>query len=59
MLVKITCHDNEAYEINVDDYDPESINEQINNQEIITVKIGNMIFSRIDIKRVVPIESAQ
>jgi hypothetical protein len=38
------------------DYDPIFLNEQLNNNNTITVVIGDYIFSRIDVKQVVPVK---
>ncbi|TCW59013.1 hypothetical protein EC917_101267 [Bacillus thuringiensis] len=38
------------------DYDPIYLNEQLNNNNTITVVIGDYIFSRIDVKQVVPVK---
>ncbi|EEL77682.1 hypothetical protein bcere0027_9170 [Bacillus cereus AH676] len=41
-----------------DDYNPVLLNQQLNNGEITTVLIGDNIFARFDVKRViVPIDS--
>ncbi|MDF9552936.1 hypothetical protein P5753_26285, partial [Bacillus cereus] len=37
-------------------YDPIYLNEQLNNSNTITVVIGDYIFSRIDVKQVVPVK---
>ncbi|PFR11230.1 hypothetical protein COK10_10805 [Bacillus anthracis] len=44
--------------IQTEDYNPVSLNEQLNNGELNTVLIGDFISSRLDVKRVVvPIEN--
>lgn len=52
--VEIICHDGTTYETEIENYNPKEINEQINNNEELTIVIGKIIVSRIDIKRVVP-----
>jgi hypothetical protein len=54
MELEIICHDGSVYHVNVDEYNPMVINEQLNNNEVLTVAIGDKIFSRIDIKRIIP-----
>ncbi|SCM88408.1 hypothetical protein [Bacillus mycoides] len=44
--------------VQTEDYNPVSLNEQLNNGELNTVLIGDFISSRLDVKRVVvPIEN--
>ncbi len=53
---KVEVHTNggKVIEITTNDYDPIYLNEQLNNSNTITVVIGDYIFSRIDVKQVVP-----
>jgi len=53
--LKIFTHDGLEYETTVDSYDPIALNEQLNNHEINTVVVGNIIISRINIKTVFPL----
>ncbi|MGG0209510.1 hypothetical protein [Bacillus mycoides] len=55
---KLEVHTNsgKAIEIVTNDYDPIFLNEQLNNNNTITVVIGDYIFSRIDVKQVVPVK---
>ncbi|MGY3419111.1 hypothetical protein ACVWY4_005340 [Bacillus mycoides] len=55
---KLEVHTNsgKAIEIVTNDYDPIYLNEQLNNNNTITVVIGDYIFSRIDVKQVVPVK---
>lgn len=53
--LQIVTHSGKEFFTEVKDYDPFSLNEQINNQELITVLIGDQIISRIDVKNVSPI----
>lgn len=48
--LKILTHNSGEYETSADSFDPVSLNEQLNNQDVNTVMIGDLIFSRIDIK---------
>lgn len=55
---KLKVHTNGGKEIEIvtNDYDPIYLNEQLNNSNTITVVIGDYIFSRIDVKQVVPVK---
>lgn len=55
---KLKVHTNAGKEIEIttNDYDPIYLNEQLNNNNTITVVIGEYIFSRIDVKQVVPVK---
>ncbi|MEK4894169.1 hypothetical protein MHH74_29535 [Bacillus sp. FSL M7-0996] len=55
---KLKVHTNGGKEIEIitNDYDPIYLNEQLNNNNTITVVIGDYIFSRIDVKQVVPVK---
>lgn len=57
--LKITTHSGNEYEAIVDDYNAEQLNENLNNNEINTVVIGDIIISRIDVKAVVPTEEIE
>lgn len=55
---KVEVHTNggKVIEIKTNDYDPIFLNEQLNSSNTITVVIGDYIFSRIDVKQVVPVK---
>ncbi|OBZ60099.1 hypothetical protein BAQ45_11585 [Bacillus pacificus] len=55
---KVEVHTNggKVIEITTNDYDPIFLNEQLNNSNTITVVIGDYIFSRIDVKQIVPVK---
>ncbi|MCU5253398.1 hypothetical protein OCB05_23840 [Bacillus cereus] len=55
---KVIVHTNggKTVEIVTNDYDPLFLNEQLNNSSTVTVVIGEYIFSRIDVKQVVPVK---
>ncbi|WP_363549525.1 hypothetical protein [Caldifermentibacillus hisashii] len=55
--LEITCHNGDVFEIEVEVYDPIAINEKLNNNELLTVVIGELVLSRIDIKRIIPVTS--
>ena len=52
MILEIKTHDGEVYEEEVEQYDPEELNEQINNESILTIVIGSRILSRLRIAEV-------
>lgn len=54
--LKILTHSGGEYEAAVELFDPVLLNDQLNNNEINTVVIGDLIFSRIDVKTVAPIK---
>ncbi|PFC85177.1 hypothetical protein CN272_22250 [Bacillus anthracis] len=55
---KLKVHTNGGKELEIitNDYDPIFLNEQLNNNNTVTVVIGDYIFSRIDVKQVVPVK---
>ncbi|MBR3118110.1 hypothetical protein [Bacillus paranthracis] len=55
---KVEVHTNggKVIEITTNDYDPIFLNEQLNNSNTITIVIGDYIFSRIDVKQIVPVK---
>ncbi|MCU5095063.1 hypothetical protein [Bacillus wiedmannii] len=55
---KLEVHTNSGKPIVIitNDYDPIFLNEQLNSNNTITVVIGDYIFSRIDVKQVVPVK---
>ncbi len=55
---KVEVHTNggKVIEITTNDYDPLFLNEQLNSSNTITVVIGDYIFSRIDVKQIVPVK---
>jgi hypothetical protein len=52
LILSILTHGGREYEAEVTSYDPIKLNEDINNKEINTVLIGDVILSRIDIKAI-------
>ncbi|HDR8047059.1 hypothetical protein ORM79_04105 [Bacillus cereus] len=56
--IEIYTNTTEKLVVQTDDYNPVLLNQQLNNGEITTVLIGDNIFARFDVKRViVPIDS--
>lgn len=56
IILKITTHSGNEYEARVEEYNPEQVNADLNNNDINTVMFGKIIISRIDVKAVVPVE---
>ena len=56
MKLNVVTHSGQDLIIEDPMYDPAALNEQLNNNEINTVLIGNTIFSKIDIKLISPIQ---
>lgn len=56
MKLNILTHSGGNDILEVNSYDPIALNEQINNDRILTIVIGNNIYSRIDIKNIKLIE---
>lgn len=54
--LKVLTHNSGEYETQAESFDPVALNEQLNSNEINTVVIGDLIFSRIDIKVVTKVQ---
>ena len=52
MILKIITHSGMEHEVEVESYDPIKLNEDLNNNDLNTVVIGDVILSRIDVKNV-------
>lgn len=50
----INTHSGGTFETEVENYDPVSLNDQINSPDIHTINVGDVIISRIDVKSIVP-----
>lgn len=48
--LKIITHNSGEFETQVETFDPVLLNEQLNNNEVNTVVIGDLILSKIDVK---------
>lgn len=55
MKLSILTHDGKEYFVDVNDYDPVELNNQLNDNQVNTVLIGDKILSRIAVKEVIPI----
>lgn len=59
IALKVITHSGKEFDVEVESYDPISLNEQINNHDIITLVLGNVIISRLDIKAIFPIDESK
>ena len=57
--LEIACHNGDIFTTEVEHYDPAAISEYINNHENLVIPLGDLIFSRIEIKRITPIYEEQ
>ncbi|MGF2618690.1 hypothetical protein [Bacillus cereus] len=58
-IIKIITHSGEQHVVKVEKYEVEDaikLNEQLNSNEVMTVLIGSLIFSKIEIKQVIPMK---
>ena len=52
IILEIKTHDGDIYEEEVEQYNPQELNEQINDESVLTLVIGNRIISRLKIAEV-------
>lgn len=52
MKLLIKTHDGVEYETEAINYDPQRTNSELNNSEISTVLIGDVIISRVNVKSI-------
>jgi len=53
MILEISLHSSDKVRrVHVDNYNPEEINEQRNNPEVESIKLGDNLYSRIDLKNI-------
>lgn len=50
--LEIKTHDGDVFTEQVDEYNPHDINDQINDDSLLTIVIGNRIISRLKIAEV-------
>lgn len=55
MKLKILTHSGLETEVEVEKYDALDINNKLNNAELNTILVGDIILSRIDVKLILPI----
>lgn len=51
--LEIKTHEGEVFDVEVAEYNAEETNAKLNDSEVNTVIIGDLIFSRFDIKRII------
>jgi hypothetical protein len=56
LKLKILTHNSGEYETTAETFDAVALNEQLNNPDVNTVVIGDLIFSRIDVKVVTKVD---
>ena len=56
MQYEVITHDGQSEVVTVESFDAAAFNELLNSVEVNTVELGGLIFARIDIKRVRPVE---
>ncbi|MEK4970723.1 hypothetical protein MHI57_24515 [Cytobacillus sp. FSL K6-0129] len=59
MKLKIATHSGLEYETLAETFDPQALDEKLNDTDVNTVLIGDIIISRIDIKLVMPIKEEE
>ena len=53
--LEVTTHDGHDYKVEVEEYDPVTLNDKINDESINTLQIGELIISRLNIKTIIPV----
>lgn len=56
ITLKILTHNSGEYQTSVESFDAAAMNAQLNDNEINTVVIGDLILSKIDVKVISPIK---
>ncbi|OAK72696.1 hypothetical protein [Lederbergia galactosidilytica] len=54
--LEVSTHGSERFEVEVEDYNAESLSEQLNDSDINTVALGDLVISRINVKSVKPVQ---
>lgn len=57
--IEVSTHSGDVDELEVDDYNPSELLTKLNDNEINSVKLGNNIYSKIDIKNIRVIEDTK
>jgi len=55
ITIKVTTHSGDEDILTVDDFNPEEINDKLNDNEVQSILIVDHIYSRIDVKNIKPI----
>lgn len=59
ITLRIRTHDSEEFFEEVEHYDPHELNEQINNDSVLTIVIGQRIISRLKIAEISVVEESE
>jgi len=59
ITIKVTTHSGDEDILTVDEFDPVEINDQLNDNELQSILIGDHIYSRIDVKNIKPISEPE
>lgn len=59
ITLRIRTHDREEFFEEVEHYDPHELNEQINNDSVLTIVIGQRIISRLKIAEISVVEEPE
>ncbi len=54
--LKVETHDRQSFMVEVEEYEPNKLAEEIDNTDKLTIVIGELIISRINIKTVFPVD---
>lgn len=57
--LRILTHSGEEVIVEVENYNAQELNQKLNSPDVITVVIGDIIFSRIDVKLVKPVKDEE
>lgn len=52
MNIEITTHSGDVDIIPIDEYDPQELIKQLNDEDVYAILIGENIYSRIDVKNI-------
>lgn len=55
MKLRILTHSGQDIMVDVSEFNVQEMEQKINNHELLVIAVGDMIFSRIDIKNIIPI----
>lgn len=56
LKLRILTHSGESVEVIVEEFDPKAVSNDLNDNEVNTIELGGVIFSRIDVKMIRPIQ---
>lgn len=56
MVLIVTTHSGLQKEVEVAEYNPSELESKLNSHDIHSINLGDSIFSRIDIKNIIPKE---